>query len=289
MQTKTCYIINFYLGDRRKTIDEFKDDRLTFLKMQISSLLKYEHSLSTIIFNFNLREDDFGYIPEIFNSVPKKIQNANVEIHFRKNYGMSYGAWSDAFDRNEDKYDFFIFNEDDYLFVENNWDRYLVSKFNSFDDCGYLCMVIREPHRWNDFRKHAGHSTGISSNKVLKDVKQKFGLLPHSKNVDYSSNEVQGQIMQSFCMLELGYNIYDIRDDYRVSFAWTDPDSIYDIYRFHWWNEKDLLNPALIVKNKSYNWYSMLDGENVKEHKITTISEALDCYKQQKTYYGESL
>jgi hypothetical protein len=289
MKDKICYVINFYLGDRRKTVSNFHTDRLFFLRKQIALLNLYEHKLSKIIFNFNMREQDYSYVSQIFKITPKTIQNAEVEISFRKNYGMSYGAWSDAFDRNEDKYDYFIFNEDDYAFVENDWDSYLVNKFNSYEDCGYLCMVIREPHHWNDYKKHAGHSTGISSNKVLKDVKNKHGYLPHSKEGDYSSNEQFGQVMQTFVMLELGYNIYDVRDDYRVSFAWTEPDSECDIYRFHWWNEKDLLNPILLVENYNYSWYMMWDGENTQEHKITTIEKALDCYNNKKTYYGETL
>ncbi len=270
MENKTCYVVNFYLGERRFTIEEQKTDRLLYLKMQILNLLSYKHSLSTIIFNFNFREEDLEYIPEIFNLVPKKIQNANVEIHFRKNYGMSYGAWSDAFDRKEDKYDYFIFNEDDYFFVDNSWDQYLIDKFNSFGDCGYLCMKVSEPAYCNNYRKHAGHSTGISSNKVLKDVKKKFGLLPHSQGQDYPSTEHEGQVDQTFCMLELGYNIYDVRDDYRVAF-----NNVGEINRFHWWNKKDLLNPAMLIRNYAHNWKTSWGGEYGKDHKATTIREAL--------------
>lgn len=275
MENKTCYVVNFYLGERRFTIEEQKTDRLLYLKMQILNLLSYKHSLSTIIFNFNFREEDLEYIPKIFDLVPKKIQNADVEVHFRKNYGMSYGAWSDTFDRKEDKYDYFIFNEDDYCFVDNGWDHYLINKFNSFGDCGYLCMKVSEPRRVNNYRKHAGHSTGISSNKVLKDVKEKFGLLPHSQGQDYLSNECDGQIDQTFCMLELGYNIYDIRDDYRVAF-----NSVGEINRFHWWNKKDLLNPAILIRNYAHKWNESHGGEYSKDYKVTTIKEALKMYYQ---------
>lgn len=289
MKNKICYVINFYLGDRRRTVPNFHNDKLFFLRKQIDLLNFYQHNLSKIIFNFNIREEDYSYVNQIFKITPKTIQNAEVEVNFRKNYGMSYAAWSDAFDRNEDIYDYFVFNEDDYFFVENNWDDYLVNKFNSYNDSGYVCMVLREPHHWNDYKKHAGHSTGISSNKVLKEVKRKYGCLPHSKDGDYHSNEIQGQIMQTFGMIELGYNIYDVRDDYRVSFAWTEPDSEYDIYRFFWWNKKDLLNPIILVENYDYNWYMMGDGENTQEHNLTTLDKALDCYNNKKTYYGESL
>jgi len=280
VDNKTCYVVNFYLGERRFIIEEQKTDRLLYLKMQILNLLSYKHSLSTIIFNFNFREEDLEYIPEIFDLAPKKIQNANVEIHFRKNYGMSYGAWSDAFDRKEDKYDYFIFNEDDYFFVDNGWDQYLIDKFNSFGDCGYLCMKISEPSNWNNYRKHAAHSTGISSNKVLKDVKKKFGLLPHSQGQDYPSVENEGQINQTFCMLELGYNIYDIRDDYRVAFRNTQNNDVGEIDRFHWWNKKDLLNPAMLMRNYAHNWKTRWGGENGKDYKVTTIKEALKMHYQ---------
>jgi len=283
---KTCYVINFYFGDRRKTVDSYIKDKLYFLKQQINFLEKYSHNLDKIIFSCNIEPEHYKYISEIFKLTPKYIQKTEVEINLRENYGLSYAAWSEAFDRNEDKFDYFIFNEDDYFFTQNNWDTYLINKFNQYDDCGYLCMVLREPHYHDKFKKHAGHSTGISSNKVLKKVKNKFGNLPHSTNKDYSSNEIEGQIMQTFCLIELGYNIYDIRDDFRVPFAWTEPDNN-DIWRFFWWNEKDLIIPAVLVENKPYNWFESWDGEFLKNYIPTTKEEALKCYKDKKTYYGE--
>ena len=65
--------------------------------------------------------------------------------------------------------------------------------------------------------------------------------------------------------------------------------TLLNIYRFHWWNKKDLLNPIILVENYNYNWYMMLDDENIENYKVTTTQEALNCYKQQKTYYEESL
>ena len=283
---KTCYVINFYFGERRKTVDLYNQNRLIFYKKQIEVLEKYVHSLNKIIFTCNIEKEDYKYVSELFKITPKFIQNAEVELYFRENYGLSYGAWSDAFDRNEDKYDYFIFNEDDYFFIQNNWDKYLVNKFNQYNDCGFVCPIVREPHHWNDYKKHAGHSTNISSNKVLKEIKQKFGSLPHGDKKDYHSNERIGQIGQTSSCLELGYNIYDIRDEYRVSFAWTEHDGR-DIWRHFWWNDKDLIIPALLTENVSYNWFESYDGEFLKEYNPTTKEEALECLKNKKTYYGE--
>ena len=68
--------------------------------------------------------------------------------------------------------------EQEYFFVQNNWDSYLVNKYNSHSDCGYLCMVIREPAQWNKFKKHAGSSVGIASTENLMKIYSKYGKLP---------------------------------------------------------------------------------------------------------------
>lgn len=285
MKNKTCYVINFYFGNRRKTIEKYtKDDRLFFYKKQIELLEKYSHSLSKIIFTCNIEKEDYKYVSDLFRITPKYIQGVEVELHFRENYGLSYAGWSDAYDRNEDKYDYFIFNEDDYFFVQNNWDIYLKNKFDSYSDAGFVCVAIREPNRWNDYKKHAGHSASISSNKVLKEIKDKYGSLPHVKSNKYSEVEKESQINQSFCCLELGYNIYDIRDDFRVPFAWTENDGR-DVWRMFWWNEKELIVPAILIENIPYNWYESHDGEFLSEYQPTTKETAFELYKNKKTYY----
>jgi hypothetical protein len=285
MEDKICYIINFYFGERRKTIEKYtNEDRLFFYKKQIEFLEKYSHSLSKIIFTCNIEKADYKYVSELFKITPKYIQNAEIEIHFRENYGLSYGGWADAYDRNEDEYDYFIFNEDDYFFCQNNWDSYLANKFNSYDDAGFLCMAIREPQEWNDYKKHAGHAASISSNQVLKKIKEVHGALPHGDKKDYHSNERLGQINQTFSSLELGYNIYDIRDDFRVSFAWTGNDGR-DTWRMFWWNEKDLIVPAILIEPQLYNWYESYDEEFLKDYNPTSNIEAIYYYENKKNYY----
>ena len=260
MGNKTCYIINFYLGERRRTIKKVNDDKLFLLKKQIEYLHKIKISIDTIILNFNIRPEDYHYISDIFKLTPKFIQGSKIIINLRENYGMSYGAWSDIYKKYQDTYDYYIFNEDDYFFVEDNWDNYLIKKFNSLDSCGYLCMASREGQEWCNFKKHAGHATGISSYKVLNKVFEKYGELPHSKKGDYHSVEQLGQVNQSNSVIEFGYKIYDVRDDYKVEFALTDGDQ--DIWRFFWWNEKFILKPILLLEDDvEYRYWESYDDE----------------------------
>lgn len=258
MSEKVCYIINFYLGDRRKTIDEFKGDRLFFLRKQIEYLYKVKNSLSKVIFNFNIRNEDLSYVSEIFKITPKYIQGTEIEINFRENFGMSYAAWAEMFEKHKDSYEYFIFNEDDYFFVEDNWDSYLKNKFKSLENCGYFCMVVREPNEWCDFKKHGGHPAGISSSKVLNEVYNKLGSLPHSNKNNYSDVE---KIQISFTneIVNLGYEIYDVRNEFRIEFALTE--SPYDIWRLFWWNEKYILKPAIILDNKPHSYWESYDDE----------------------------
>ena len=281
MGNKACYIINFYLGDRRKTIEEYKiNDKLCFLKKQIETLHQYKHSLNKIIFNFNMRERDFKYVSDIFKITPKYIQGTEVEINFRENIGGSYGAWNDLFETYKNNYDYYIFNEDDYFFIQDHWDNYLINKHNTLGDCGYLCMVAREPNYTNGYRKFLGMSVGIASSDNLMKIYNTKKSICNNNAIEYLQME---DIQKTFAMsfLEIGLNIYDIRDEYRLAFGWTENDG-YDIHRYFWWNEKDLILPAfLMFPHPGYKWYMPTDGEISKDYIATTVQEAMICYKDK--------
>ena len=125
---KTCYVVTFYLGERRKTVSQQKDDVLFFLKQQIAHLSYFKHNLKNIIFVFNVEKSHEKYFKHIRKLVPSQIQNTEVQILKRKNIGFSYGGWSDVYNYYKDKFDYYIFNEDDYFFTQHNWDNYLVKK-----------------------------------------------------------------------------------------------------------------------------------------------------------------
>lgn len=255
---RSCYIVSFYFGNRRRTVSEFEEDRLLFLKKQIETLQTYSHNLDKIIFSFNVEPEHYGYINKALKIIPQNIQNTSTEVIIRENKGFSYSAFSEAFNNNKDKYDYFIFNEDDYFLVENNWDEYLIRKYNTFPDPGYLCAIQRDEDEWNGYKSHAGHTFGIASTSALNKVWEKYGCLPNSYEIDYEIQQ-KVQINFSHAFFEVGLKVYDIREDYRVSFAMTE-NFHEDIWRWFWWNEKDLIVPAIILLNKSYTWYESFDG-----------------------------
>ena len=96
------------------------------------------------------------------------------------------------------------------------------------------------------------------------------------------------QIEFSHAFFEVGLRVYDIREDYRVSFAMT-ANKDQDIWRWFWWNEKDLIQPALLLEgNVLYYWYECHDNEFLQTYQPTTLEHALFCYKNKISYYGKT-
>lgn len=290
MDNKTCFITNFWIGDRRFLDLNYQEDNLYFLKQQISCLQTYQHNLTKIIFNFNITPDQYKYVSKIFAITPKQIQGAEVEINIRENIGISYGAWSDLFGKYRSEYDYYIFNEDDYFFIQHNWDTYLVNKHNSYNDCGYLCMFIQEPEEWNKFKKHAGSSVGIASTENLSKVYETYGKLPSI--TQYQEDAYNGwgdvQLDFTFCFIELGLNVYDIRDDYSILFQKGvnhRPDI--DYWKYFIWNESSLNVPAAYLGNNSPNYWSSFDLQYNKDYIPISQKEALYHFQNQLPYHED--
>jgi len=290
---KTCYVLSFWLGERRRGVKKYDEDKLYLLRKQIETLQTVSHKLNKIIFSFNIEPEQYKYLNEVFDLIPKSIQGADCEINIRENFGISYAAWSEIFEKYKSKYDYYIFNEDDYFFIEHNWDTYLVNKHNSYDDCGYLCMMLREPHRWNKYRKIAGSSVGIASSETLMQIFKKYGKLPSlskenpTNNVYDDGQEIQNQF--GFAFLEIGKNIYDVRDDYKIMFSKGEPPEFnkhIDVWLFFNWNER-FLNVSAEYFNGLWSYYDCYDLEFLKTYNTTSVNEALYCYQNNEKYYDE--
>lgn len=284
---KVCYVTNFWLGKRRFEHPEYKKDNLYFIKQQIKCLETYKQDLTKIIFNFNITSEHYKYFSEIFSIVPKQIQGAEVEINIRENIGISYGAWSDIFAKYTSEYDYYIFNEDDYFFVQDKWDTYLVNKYNSYEDCGYLCMVVQEPLEWNKFKKHSGSSNGIASTESLNKVFKKFNKLPHISHKQDDAYEGWGDVQLDFTFVftQIGLNVYDVRDDYSILFQKSSPDNPeIQNWRYFQWNS-NYLNVSPFYFEETFSYWSSFDLEFTQEYKITSTEESMYCYNNKLPYH----
>ena len=153
-------------------------------------------------------------------------------------------------------------------------------------------MLTREPLEWCNWRKNAGNSIGIASSEVLMRIVNKFGKLPHHELSEVYDEAVEGQHRFSFAFLQLGYNIYDIRDDYAVLTSWESPDwwnekynNKCNVWRLHNWNKKYLCVSVRYFGDDKDNYYICTNQEMCKEHRMSSYDEAIDCFKNQTNYY----
>jgi hypothetical protein len=266
MKNKTCLIINFFLGDRRRMSETYQyHDRLCLVKKQIEYLDLYVNTVDKIIFNFNIEVEHYTFINPIFDILPKKINNSEISINIRENKGLSYGAWEDIVRKELKNYDYFIFLEDDYFFVQNNWNGYLIEKFNSLDECGYLAAGIKIDIKNLDKKyTYAHHSIGITSKENLQKLFElKDKLVIHSELIGYGdgmAEEIQNEWTRQFHYI--GKKNYDVRNDFAVEFSLTDRPQ--DIQIMWGWNQDYLLRCHVSVFNYSWTWWKSWDGDQTE-------------------------
>ena len=250
------------------------NDRLAYVKAQVQSLQEVQHELERIVFVFNLEEEHRDLFNQAADLIPEYIGSAKVDVVERKNIGLSYGAWSDVFDIYRNDHDYFLFTEDDYFFVLDGFDQYMVKKFKQLPNTGYFCMMTVGPSaEYPNEPVHAGNSIGLSSTKVLNELWEKYGCLPHdrqeNKDIEsrYASGEFKGQTGQSNAIYQLGYEIWDVRNEYRTPHSmgpslqkeFPDYDQFVEVYFY--WNQLPIIIPAVMKFNETYFYINVIDPQ----------------------------
>lgn len=266
----SCYVIAFYLGDRRRKFPEYEKDRLVYVKEQVLKLSKVKHSLNKIYFVFSVEKDHYDLLNEALKLIPKEIQGAKTEIVIRKNEGFSYGAWDKVMGNLE--HDYYIFNEDDYFFIEDNWDTYMINSFRKKPNCGAFGLFVLPGTVYKNVpEEHFAHSAFCTSKEIISEIQQEYGGFLYKKGNNYTEGE---RNQKTFCVniIKAGYRLYDIRDDYRLDFAMTKdqhrntiPEGKFHIQRFFHWNKKTLMIPDVMVWKHRYSWWESWDGCYQKE------------------------
>lgn len=162
---------------------EYLKDYSYYLREHLKQLDKLKHNLSQITIVVNKLEYEsesfIDYIDEISTSRKYKV------LRRPSNEGISYGAYSYAYDTCGDDFDYYFFIEDDYIPVMNNFDKIFIKCFKEIENCGFLVA--------------GGAECGISSSKVLHIIKDKYGVLP------YSEPDSRSQVTFSSAFSEVGF------------------------------------------------------------------------------------
>jgi hypothetical protein len=205
---RTWYVIAAWGGNRRKEDEAYRYDRATYLKRHLAQLSKLRNGVERVIVmvpECSAETEGFRSFLRVVASMPGHV------VHRRRNVGMSYGSFSDAFGmyRQSDHPDWWIFSEDDYVPMVEDFDRELRDLYRSDPSTGILCGVAwRGPN--GEFPLHVGHSSCIASHDVLERVwGVSGGKLPHSTpGSDYLPVD---QVEFGRPVISLGLKILDTR------------------------------------------------------------------------------
>jgi hypothetical protein len=150
-----------------------------------------------------------------------EINNGKVICFNRRNIGMSYGGFNDAFLKFKNKYDFFLFLEDDLITAKNNYLKVGLDKWNSTPNCGFVAYIgISKVAKY--WWKKAGLKKDtdvaysgcvLTSTKVLNEIIKKNGRLPYYDGKDHENSIARGEIQFSKSFSDLGYSLAEIKNE----------------------------------------------------------------------------
>lgn len=196
------------------------EDIISLIKFNIAVEKKYKPGIKRrdlIIIN-----NDIGfkkgneYLKKISG---KKIPFGKIIVCNRKNIGMSFGAYDYAFQKFQNKYDYFLFTEDDTIIFKNNYFKKGIDIFNSKKKAGFVAYIHSTRvdksyykrlnlNKKNAFSCHG--ATGLSSKIILKKILKKYGRIPHYKGNNYQKCITYGEVGFPNSIVKLGYNIIDL-------------------------------------------------------------------------------
>ena len=227
-------------------------DTIDLLNFQIDMENKYSPGLDRdlIVVNSDVGSEDGNKF--ITNLKERKINDGKLLSFTRKNVGLSYGAYSDAFLKFRNEYDFFLFIEDDLITAKKNYLKIGMERWQQTKNCGFVAFfgLSKVNKGWwqkadlNENNSVSAYSgCGLSSSSVLNKIVDKIGYLPHNtKNINHEDSIALGELGLSKSIINLGYTLTEVKKEILVVPA-------YDLMRGIHYRKY----PNIFVK---YIWYT---------------------------------
>lgn len=204
---RSAKIISVYIGPRRNMNNNLlnEQDCIDFLKLQIENEQKIDCGvpMDIIIVNNDTNHEIANTFIDSLNN--QDVVNGKIRVFHRPNIGGSFGAFSYAYDKICNEYDFFLFNEDDIMLTDPGYFKKAIEILQSDDTVGFVAfspISYHEPY-------HCGGGFGVTSKRILELVKQRFGILPYYAENTYYAFE-QSEVIFTNCIHALGFKIINV-------------------------------------------------------------------------------
>jgi len=210
---KVCKVYCTYFGERRgdaSASPKDADDALDIFRKNIQNDGAIDCGVSEMdIIVINNNSDSITQKGEDFL---KKIHNRStpfgkIFVHHRENVGGSLGAYSFAYDLYKNQYDYWLFIEDDVKMTYPRYYKILIDEFTGQPKLGMLSLTIIHNENTEDAWVSGGF--GIAHDKILNEIKTKFGKLQYDESDDLSNYGQVGDSEYLFSQpfIKLGYKL----------------------------------------------------------------------------------
>lgn len=233
----TNYVIAAYMGDRMNPAPGYARDRTSLLRTHLQSLGNIHHNLDqvTLVVSGKPGTEEMAFLSQLPHWIRGQGTKTKLRVRIRPNVGMSYGAFSEAFDEWRDAFTHFIFTEDDYLFTRDHFEKIMLEELTARPTCGFLCgaSYVAAP----DTFRHAAVFIGMAPTMALAIAAELAGgHLPFDSKSPVPVCGFHGQKGMSEAIVNAGYTI----DDWLCRWSTAYWDSEHSIVR---WFSRDPLRP----------------------------------------------
>ena len=142
----------------------------------------------------------------------------NIKLNYGKiiviqndNSGWSYGGYNRGFQELKNHYDYFIFTEDDVIIAKDNYAKIGLELFINTKNCGFVAYAglnhLHSSAKFGKFEKqifpHAHGGIGLTSTKVLNEVTQLYGKLPHRESSEKNKATIDPYFAESLSLKQM--------------------------------------------------------------------------------------
>jgi hypothetical protein len=213
------------------------EDTVELLKYQIEMEKKYPPGINRdlVIVNSDVGSKEGNAFVEKLNN--KEINDGKIISFTRKNVGLSYGAYNDAYLMLRNNYDFFLFIEDDLITAKENYLKIGIDQWNKIKNCGFIAYygLTRVKKSWWD-------QAGLNKTNAISAY----------SGCGLSSKIVLDELGLSKSIIDLGFKMTEFKDYVLVIPA-------YDLMRGIKYKKYPgfFLKYSWIIKSKIYSFFSL--------------------------------
>jgi len=206
MTAKINYVVACYFGPRSFRDPKTQADPLAYVRENVATFERLEHSLAQISFVVNA---DSPVLAELA-WIPNTIRSAAVVVIQRPNHGYSYGGFSHAVSIFGERFTHYLLMEDDSIFTQHRFDEMLLDEMQKHGPrCGVLAGAACKLTESDPFPHGAACAQFCTMEAIRGACARRGGALPYVRGHTEYGQACGTQMDLGYAFGEAGFPVQD--------------------------------------------------------------------------------